>query len=340
MDQLKAKTKEQQSTIAELQKVLKDKEAVSDKALAAYKRKAQTSLAEANARAAAANQAREEAELDAASARSAVEDAMERARVAESSKADAVSKAESEVHAMEAKLEEQSSDVSDLREELESTKERFDELEGEARNVSEECHRLKDDVDNLTRELDAEREKCSTIEYSYKNEQIKSQGYSDEVDTLREELQRTAKAAMLEREQNGNTDKAGGKKRMSAHEDGAEGAMSEANATIIMLQQELSGANDAIRELKEALRNAFLKNDGRSVAATEATSASELQAKSFDSGDASHASPPTSIADPGASTTTGPSTGQSDATPLFFAMEKQFELNTAHDEILRLPQLP
>jgi colicin import membrane protein len=62
---------------------LKDRDSVGEKALSSYKRKAQNALAVANARAAAANQAKEEAELEATTARTMSEEAIQRATITE-----------------------------------------------------------------------------------------------------------------------------------------------------------------------------------------------------------------------------------------------------------------
>lgn len=345
MEQLRDTIKSQKATIAELQKSLKEKEATGDKALAAYKKKAQASLAEANSRAAAANQAREEAELDATSARASVEDAIERARIAESTKDDAVAEARKEADEANAKLDALSSEMSTLREELDTSKDRLQQLQGAAGSASDTCRKLEEEVDVLTRDLASEREKSTVLEQSYKNEQIKSQGYSDEVDTLRQELQKTANAALMEREKNSMKEKSAGEggdaRKSSGKDDGAEGRMSEADATIIMLQQELAGANDAIRELKEALGNALLKSEANGVDMSQGV-APMLQARSFDSGDALSTNPTVSGYAAGHGSGVPPAgsgTGENDSTPLYFAMEKQFELNTARDEILRLANL-
>ena len=44
--------------------------------------------------------------------------------------------------------------------------------------------------------------------------------------------------------------------------DGTEGRMTEPDAMIVILQQDLAGANDAIRELKEAHGNALINANG------------------------------------------------------------------------------
>ena len=350
MDQLREAIKSNKATIADLHKTLKGKEAVGDKALAAYKKKAQASLAEANARAAVANQAREDAELDASAARASVEDALERARVAETRKDDVVAEARKEADDAKAKLEAHVTDMSALQEEHAATKDRLQQLQGAAGSASDTRRKLEEEVDVLTRELASEREKNAVLEQSYNQEQIKSQGYNDEADTLRQELQKTATAALMEREKNsiknGKSNADGGGSRLSSgKDDGTEGRMTESDAMIVMLQQDLAGANDAIRELKEALGNALINAEG--VDMLEATVLPSLQARSFDSaGDASDINPTASGyaasgQGPGAHLPppAGSSTGENDSTPLYFAMEKQFELNTARDEILRLANL-
>ena len=350
MDQLREAIKSHKATIADLHKTLKGKEAVGDKALAAYKKKAQASLAEANSRAAVANQATEDAELDASAARASVEDALERARVAETRKDDVVAEARKEADDAKAKLEAQVMDMSALQEEHAATKARLQQLQGAAGSASDSRRKLEEEVDVLTRELASEREKNAVLEQSYNQEQIKSQGYNDEADTLRQELQKTTTAALMEREKNsiknGKSNADGGSSRLSSgKDDGTEGRMTESDAMIVMLQQDLAGANDAIRELKEALGNALINAEG--VDMLEATVLPSLQARSFDSaGDASDINPTASGYaasghGPGAHLPppAGSSTGENDSTPLYFAMEKQFELNTARDEILRLANL-
>jgi exoribonuclease R len=91
----------------------------------------------------------------------------------------------------------------------------------------------------------------------------------------------------------------------------------ESDGTIIMLQQELQGANEAISELKLALRMALLEK-------TE-PSASDAQPDKRSLGDQDR-----HFSD---------SAHGNDNTPLFFAIEKQNELNTARDEINRLANL-
>ena len=87
----------------------------------------------------------------------------------------------------------------------------------------------------------------------------------------------------------------------------------EADGTIIMLQQELLGANEAISDLKLALRTALLEK----TAGDPGDEIPDGNNEVFD-GDSPHGN---------------------DSTPLFYAIEKQNELNTARDEINRLANM-
>jgi hypothetical protein len=103
---------------------------------------------------------------------------------------------------------------------------------------------------------------------------------------------------------------------------------------IRMLQNELEGANEAIQELKQALQSAIMR-------ASSSQDGDELYARStsgIDGGvmesihlDGDGFPPPRN-----GSTSNG---SGNESTPLFFALEKQAELNTARDEINRLANL-
>ena len=105
LERLNTKIKSSQGQLQTIQKATKERNAVGDKALMAYKKKAQASLAGANARAAAANQAREEAEIEAASARSVAEEALEHEKSAESNRSNETAKSQADVNRLEEKLE-------------------------------------------------------------------------------------------------------------------------------------------------------------------------------------------------------------------------------------------
>jgi hypothetical protein len=99
----------------------------------------------------------------------------------------------------------------------------------------------------------------------------------------------------------------------------------ESDGTIVMLQQELKDANDAIRDLKEALDTALSK-DTDSTRHKNLMGTGNMKGSSIDENLSS--GPPTPNGN-----------GKPDTTPLLFALEKQAELNTVRDEITRLAAL-
>ena len=322
LDEVRSRGEDLERRCEDLQGALEERSAVGEKALAAYKKKAQASIAAANSRAAAANRAREEAEAEASAAQATVEDALERASEAEKSKGDAVAVAEGRVEDIGNTLKEQSSQLETFRERLESASASLEKAQEDGTNLTEERQSLKQELDRLSTELDAEREKGTRSEQSLKEEQTKAHEYREEIENLRVQLQRTQTAALMEREKHAHRDSnAAGDQTGPRRDDGTDRSKSETDATIIMLQQDLDSANDAIKGLKEALRNGIGTNPASPPHGIGAGSAA----------------PSLGL---GTMTAPGATTGErSDSTPLYFAMEKQFELNTARDEIVRLANL-
>ena len=322
LDEVRSRGIDLERRCEDLQGALEERSAVGEKALAAYKKKAQASIAAANSRAAAANRAREEAEAEASAAQATVEDALERASEAERSKGDAVAVAEGRVEDIGNTLKEQSSQLETFRERLESASASLEKAQEDGRNLTEERQSLKQELDRLSTELDAERERGTRSEQSLKEEQTKAHEYREEIENLRVQLQRTQTAALMEREKHAHRDSnAAGDQTGPRRDDGTDRSKSETDATIIMLQQDLDSANDAIKGLKEALRNGIGTNPASPPHGIGAGSAA----------------PSLGL---GTMTAPGATTGErSDSTPLYFAMEKQFELNTARDEIVRLANL-
>ena len=131
MEALNEKVKELNKQIAQgKDKSLQDR-SVGEKAIASYKRKAQEALAAANARLAAANQAREEAESDAKNARSASDDAVERARVAESKRSEAEQKASEALSQLESQQVASSKEIDELKEAVYDLKDTISSLKSE-----------------------------------------------------------------------------------------------------------------------------------------------------------------------------------------------------------------
>jgi len=121
------------------------------------------------------------------------------------------------------------------------------------------------------------------------------------------------------------------------------GNSSESEATILMLQQELKGANQAIKELKEALKGAIDNQSPKvdfpqPVASWESHDTEQDEFAYAASGINSTAHDESYITAASTSAKEKPGVGN-DSTPLFYAIEKQAELNTARNEIARLANL-
>lgn len=300
IEELKAKLKEMGEGV-------KAAEAEGEKALASYKKKAQNALAVANSRAAAAVQAKEEAELEARAARSTADTAMERARVAEATGEEAMVKAKAYYKQMEqekidavAELEAAKSELDATQMKFEKSNEKLDLLINEKTSITEERRQISQD-------LESERSRTKTLERNLTETRARADALSDDVSELRTQLQKAEKALAA-------ATKSGESKSTSIDE--AEGVQANSRPnedpsskqTIILLQNQLSEANQTIEELKEALQNA--------VAMSEV---SGNQGAGENRGDGDKSS--------------------NDSAPLFYAMEKQAELNTARNEINRLASL-
>lgn len=363
IDTLTTLQEQLQATIVKLEKGLQEKNSVGDKALATYKKKAQALLASANARAAGAEQARDEAESDAATARS---EAYKSNIVAK----EAQEKCDKEVQSCQEKLqywkmnfEKQSIELSKLREELEnSCSERDDALE-DARKLNLARESILDELNGIGEDLHEEQEKNRLLSQELSIEQITCRDLRDEVETLRDELQRNANAEFMARQKTTNEGNGEKDHMNSGHSDRKTGfgdgigatlaAVGETDGTVLLLQQELQGANDAIKELKDALKSALLgnpnmnKTNNFTMIESQSTddlysqvSNSEDQDSSPTEGNEYNSNPQSENFFSHAShkNTTRPSR-ENDSTPLYFALEKQTELNTARDEIARLANL-
>ena len=286
--------------------LLQDRSSVGEKAISSYKRKAQEALAAANSRLATANQAREEAESDAKAAKTASDDAVERARIAEAKRTDAERSASEAVTALEKEksahlqavsewqrtVDEMKDSIESIRIELTDTESSKDSLYAKLEQTNTRLNEQKELNDELHQKLFEAKDLCNSLQ--------------EEVHNLRDDAQRSSAAAFKrQKDESLNTDGEKNEGKTSTIN------QAESDGTIIMLQQELQGANDAISELKLALRMALLEKTETSTA--EVTQSTTNHHKDSASGN--------------------------DSTPLFFAIEKQNELNTARDEINRLANM-
>ena len=300
---------------------------VGEKAIASYKRKAQEALAAANSRLAAANQAREEAEIDAKNARSASDDAVERARVAEMKKLEAVRKAADVTGKLESERVVASRSMDELRNSIKSLQETIQSLQIQLKNATTTREKFAADVERLNSNLADFKDKNADLRGQLIESNTRCESLQREVFDLTDEVQRSSAAAFKRAKDNGEAPSNDNHHNVSGSNSNAFATSSsiinrgESDGTIIMLQQELQGANEAIAELKLALRTALLENanivDARG--ATADREAGGLHNKQWHEG--------------------GASTSRNESTPLYFAIEKQNELKTARDEINRLANM-
>jgi chromosome segregation ATPase len=258
-------------------------------------------------------QAKEEAELEARAARSTADLALERARKAELKGDESLAEAKSYVKDMEsqvAEIERKAKEAIDSFSELQA---QLQEAIAERETARTAREKMVKEVATLNRDLQQERNKTSELQQECADLQQRSNDLYDEVETLREELRKTATAAFMAHSNDASgTESNGGIDRHAKSKNGAE--KQESESTILMLQRELQDANQAIKELKETLRTTL-----------------ENQDENGNVGGSVRRGPVDN-----ASTNPG---GANDSTPLFYAMEKQAELNQAREEINRLANL-
>ena len=327
MDALNEKIKEMNKEIAKgRDRSLQDR-SVGEKAIASYKRKAQEALAAANARLAAANQAREEAEGDAKNARSASDDAVERARVAETKRAEAELKASKASAQLESERMASSKDVNELKDLVESLKDTVSSLQAELEEATEKRVELVAELEQLTSDLSEQKEKNADLRDHMIITNTLCESLQREVGDLNEEVQRSSAVAFKRAKDNGEASTAeshiDSRSFSNLSVNGVAIDRQESDGTIIMLQQELQGANEAIAELKLALRTAILERVDNDYARDKGVSVRGAEA----------------LHDGVAGGGGGESNTGNESTPLFFAIEKQNELKTARDEINRLANM-
>jgi len=285
--------------LKEVRKDAKVQEESFEKNLATYKKKAQNALAVANSRAAAATQAKEEAELEARAARSTADATMERARIAEENGQKAMREAKEYYKEMEAAKENAVGELEASEVELNKLKKTLSDAQAKLELSATEKASLAADKAQMARDCETERTKSGGLQRDLEASQRRVSSLERDAADLRSRLQ-AAEAAAEANARNGK-----GRWQDSASENAA------TTQTIIMLQQQLKEANNSIKELKEALENAIVMGETSTNA-------------------------PGAAAEQVGSSSTSVNDGSS---PLFYAMEKQAELNTARNEINRLASL-
>jgi DNA repair exonuclease SbcCD ATPase subunit len=313
MDNFKDKVKQLEEELKEADKKIQQRGLVGEKALAAYKKKAQNSMSVANARTAAATQAKEDAESEAQGARSAAEEAIQRAKDAEAAGKATLLEAREYVKEVEAERNELVQKAQDAVNALEQLQHSLAETKADCDAVRSSKEKMAGELNHVLMDLQLERNRTSELQQEVSDLQKRSNNLYDEVETLRDELRRKATAAFMAKSQSGSESvEAGQNGELKSGLTSAE--TTEAESTIIMLQRELKASNQAIKELKETLRSTIEQQIQRPV----------------------HSGGSEESTSPGQGT--GPEIKSAGA-PLFYAMEKQAELNTARSEINRLANL-
>lgn len=311
-----------QSQLKEKEKELSDKASVSEKALDSYKKKAQASLAHANARAAAANQAKEDAEIAATNAMNISATALKKAKDAEESRNAVIAKAHDEKTQFLAQMDEYKSLYENVREELSQVKENLKLAEEERSRASKSRDEALEDLSSNQKEVERQHAKCLSLEQDIQLQICKTQELEEEIRYLKEELDNYASAAFKARQAENAAHTQNDDKLSTSS---VAFSPSETDGAIAMLQQELQIANDAIKELKEALGALLSQNpstiEPKQIIQDLKIDGSPQRGSHLHSNHLSHDE-----------TTT-------ESIPLFFAFEKQAELNTARDEITRLAAL-
>ncbi|KAL7495325.1 hypothetical protein ACHAWT_003739 [Skeletonema menzelii] len=318
MEALNSKVKELEKQIEGKEKSIQDSSAVGEKAIASYKRKAQEALAAANSRLALSNQAREEAESEAKAAKSTADDAVKRARDAESKMSAAEERALAATSLLDELKLSSNDEINKLKDTVDSLRSTIDTMQVEAEEDSNEREKLNVEIGQLRTNLVEAKKKESELREKLIERQALCTSLQKEVHDLNDEVQRNSAAAFKrandEKSHSDNvTERNSSALSMDANGRSKARDREEADGTIIMLQQELHGANEAIADLKLALRTALLDK-----------TAGDSRDK---------------IPDGNNEVFAGDSPHGNDSTPLFYAIEKQNELNTARDEINRLANM-
>jgi hypothetical protein len=320
IDMLRAQLTEAKEKMKTIENVWQEKLTKSENILVEYKKRAQHSLSMSNSRTAAAVQAREEAELDARAARSTADAALERSVKAEVEAREAIAKAKLTVKAMEEEKDEAMKRSDEMKcqlmaaEQLQVEKEKErDSLLSTIQNKDMEIDRLRGCMNEADAKIASTQRKI--MEYTNTIDDLRG-----EISALRAELQRATASAVTVASAK-NEDDGSKVMKYTPSQILVNGSNdSEDDSPLAALRMELREANDAIEDLKSALKNAVEMNE-------------ELQ-RTYSGSEYNITSPPdnTSRSDVG-------QTQSTDAIPLFYAMEKQAELKTARTEMNRLASL-
>jgi len=173
IDSLEDEVSDLQTRLAVSEKTIVERGSTGDKALSTYKKRAQASLATANARAAAANLAREEAEIDTSNARREAENALESARTAEVEKESIVERCRKEVAELVSQNNGFERGFMDTKQELATAEVKYSKLKTEIEDAEKAKETLFEELNGKDEAFDEEREKRTSLEQEIAISRIK-----------------------------------------------------------------------------------------------------------------------------------------------------------------------
>lgn len=263
IEQLRCRLSEADTKIVQLKKTLEEKDVKNEKAISEYKKKAQSSLALANARTATAVQAKEEAELEARAARNTADAAMEKAMKAELDSKALVKEMATERDEALKQLEELKTSVTIIDDKLRQQQQTLEKV------CAAECRKTTE-LDRILSELTMERTKTLSLQKELVVSNSTVAALRDDLASLREQLRRAEALLRAASTQDADEDE----KPLVVTKPSTSSDVTDL-ANILILQDELHIANRTIDELREALRNAVEVNK---MSCRESSSALSLTA--------------------------------------------------------------
>lgn len=302
MVQLQVKLEKSDEDLKRTEQVWRVAVAKSEQALTDYKKKAQNSLSMANSRIASAVQAREEAELDTRAARSTADSAFDKATQAEIASREAVAAAKATVTESEKQRNAAIVDLEKVKADLLANNATLKSTQEKLKCVLVANERNSNDLVRTRSELEAEQSTVASCKRKLLELSKEADVLRRDVASLRGQLQQANAAADVASKNN------------EPRSELAQNLMSNGetvDSSVEALRQELREANQAIEDLKAALTNAIDIN----------------KPENNDMEDSERTAVPTR------------NHSANESIPLFYAMEKQAEVNTLRTEINRLASL-
>jgi len=149
----------------------------------------------------------------------------------------------------------------DTKQELATAEVKYSKLKTEIEDAEKAKETLFEELNGKDEAFDEEREKRTSLQHEIAISRIKVKWLQDEVNLLKDELERSASAAFLARQkQNEETQSSAGIASNGTHNQNGGTGPDESDGNVVMLQEELAVANEAIKDLKEILGKILSQN--------------------------------------------------------------------------------